>query len=141
MSMVFPIISIGKEGIDTISLIWGVFRQPYGRLSHRTPGARGDQPDGAGNIRDSGNIRRICLRPVSQAGKMADRYVPDAAYRSKPGDSDSAHSVSGDGVKPALVALVLLAIPPILLNTVTGLTEVPDFMLETASGLWMTENR
>lgn len=49
--------------------------------------------------------------------------------------------VLGTGVKPALVALVLLAVPPILLNTVTGLTEVPDFMLETARGLGMTEKQ
>lgn len=44
-------------------------------------------------------------------------------------------------MKPALAALVLLAVPPILLNTVTGLTEVPDFMLETARGLGMTEKQ
>lgn len=47
----------------------------------------------------------------------------------------------GTGVKPALTALVLLAVPPILLNTVAGLTEVPDFMLETARGLGMAERQ
>lgn len=47
----------------------------------------------------------------------------------------------GTGIKPTLAALVLLAVPPILLNTVTGLTEVPDFMLETARGLGMTEKQ
>lgn len=47
----------------------------------------------------------------------------------------------GTGVKPALTALVLLAVPPILLNTAAGLTEVPDFMLETARGLGMTERQ
>lgn len=45
--------------------------------------------------------------------------------------------VMGTGPAPATVALVLLAIPPILINTVTGLEGVPEFMLETAEGLGM----
>jgi len=44
----------------------------------------------------------------------------------------------GTGVKPAMTALVLLAIPPILMNTAAGFSEVPAFMLETAQGLGMT---
>lgn len=46
--------------------------------------------------------------------------------------------IMGTGVKPALTALVLLAIPPILMNTVTGLESVPVFMLETATAQGMT---
>ena len=46
--------------------------------------------------------------------------------------------ILGTGFGPALVALVILGIPPIIINTVTGLEEVPDFMLETASGCGMT---
>lgn len=46
--------------------------------------------------------------------------------------------VMGTGVKPAVSALVLLAVPPILLNTIAGVDGVPDFMLETAAGLGMT---
>ena len=46
--------------------------------------------------------------------------------------------VMGTGMKPAIIALVLLAIPPILLNTVAGLSAVPLFMLETAAGMGMT---
>lgn len=49
--------------------------------------------------------------------------------------------ILGTGVKPAMTALVLLAVPPVLMNTVTGLKEVPDFMLETACGLGMTEKQ
>ena len=45
--------------------------------------------------------------------------------------------VMGTGTAPATVALVVLAIPPILINTVTGLSGVPDFMLETAEGIGM----
>ncbi|MCL2353823.1 MAG: ABC transporter permease, partial [Defluviitaleaceae bacterium] len=42
------------------------------------------------------------------------------------------------GMGPAVVALAFLAIPPILMNTVAGLEEVPFFMLETARGMGMT---
>lgn len=45
--------------------------------------------------------------------------------------------IMGTGTKPAVTALVLLAVPPILMNTATGLTEVPDFMLEVAEGMGM----
>lgn len=44
----------------------------------------------------------------------------------------------GTGTAPAVVALVLLAVPPVLMNTVAGLETVPPFMLETADGLGMT---
>lgn len=44
----------------------------------------------------------------------------------------------GTGTAPAVVALVLLAVPPILMNTMAGLETVPPFMLETADGLGMT---
>lgn len=49
--------------------------------------------------------------------------------------------VMGTGIPPAVTALVLLAIPPILLNTVAGLDGVPGFMLETAAGLGMTDRQ
>ena len=44
----------------------------------------------------------------------------------------------GIGIGPAITALTFLAIPPILMNTVAGLEEVPFFMLETAKGMGMT---
>lgn len=49
--------------------------------------------------------------------------------------------VMGVGVKPAMTALVLLAIPPILMNTAAGFEEVPEFMLETAKGVGMTDKQ
>ena len=49
--------------------------------------------------------------------------------------------IMGTGIKPAMTALVLLAVPPILMNTVAGLKEVPDFMLETAYGVGMTDRQ
>ena len=45
----------------------------------------------------------------------------------------------GTGIVPAAIALVLLAVPPILLNTIVGFRDVPEFMLETAAGIGMTE--
>ena len=44
----------------------------------------------------------------------------------------------GIGMGPVVAALAFLAIPPILMNTVAGLEEVPFFMLETAKGMGMT---
>ena len=44
----------------------------------------------------------------------------------------------GIGMGPVVIALAFLAIPPILMNTVAGLEEVPFFMLETAKGMGMT---
>ncbi len=49
--------------------------------------------------------------------------------------------IMGTGIKPAIIALVLLAVPPILMNTVVGLEEVPDFMLETACGVGMSDRQ
>lgn len=49
--------------------------------------------------------------------------------------------IMGTGIRPAMTALILLAVPPILMNTVTGFKSVPPFMLETAAGLGMTENQ
>jgi osmoprotectant transport system permease protein len=49
--------------------------------------------------------------------------------------------VMGTGIKPALIALVLLAIPPILMNTVTGLEEVSPFIIEAAYGVGMSERQ
>lgn len=49
--------------------------------------------------------------------------------------------VMGTGTSPAVTALVVLAVPPILLNTVAGLRDVPGFMLETACSCGMTEKQ
>lgn len=49
--------------------------------------------------------------------------------------------VLGIGVKPALVALVVLAVPPILIQTTLGFSEVPEFMIEVATAMGMDEKR
>ena len=48
-------------------------------------------------------------------------------------------SFTGVGRAPALIALVLLGIPPILVNTTVGFMEVPGVMIETGKGLGMTD--
>lgn len=47
--------------------------------------------------------------------------------------------VMGTGVPPAVTALTVLAIPPIMLNTCAGYLDVPAFMIETAQGIGMTD--
>ena len=47
--------------------------------------------------------------------------------------------VMGVGMKPAVTALAILAIPPVLTNSCVGFLEVPPFMLESARGTGMTE--
>jgi osmoprotectant transport system permease protein len=49
--------------------------------------------------------------------------------------------VMGTGIKPALIALILLAIPPILMNTVAGLEEVSPFIIEAAYGVGMSDRQ
>jgi osmoprotectant transport system permease protein len=49
--------------------------------------------------------------------------------------------IMGTGLEPALTALIVLAVPPILMNTAAGFEAVPDFMLETAAGLGMSDRQ
>lgn len=45
--------------------------------------------------------------------------------------------VMGTGVAPAVTALMILAIPPILLNTIVGFQSVPAAMIEAGEGMGM----
>ena len=47
--------------------------------------------------------------------------------------------VMGTGPAPAVTALTVLAVPPVLLNTIAGFRTVPDFMIESARGIGMSE--
>lgn len=49
--------------------------------------------------------------------------------------------VMGIGFKPALTALVILAVPPVLIQTTLGFSEVPEFMIEVANAMGMDEKR
>ena len=47
--------------------------------------------------------------------------------------------IMGTGLAPAIVALTVLAVPPILLNTIVGFRSVPAFIIESAMGIGMTD--
>lgn len=47
--------------------------------------------------------------------------------------------VMGTGAAPAVTALSVLAIPPVLLDTIVGFRSVPEFMVESARGIGMTD--
>ena len=47
--------------------------------------------------------------------------------------------IVGTGVKPALIALALLGIPPILLNTALAFNTIPEFMIETSMAMGMSK--
>ncbi len=49
-----------------------------------------------------------------------------------------AMSVLGIGAPPAIFGLVVLTLLPIVLNTVSGLRAVPDYLVEAARGMGMT---
>lgn len=44
----------------------------------------------------------------------------------------------GIGLKPALIALIVVGIPPVLLNTYTGIRGVDPAMIDSAKGMGMT---
>ncbi|HCI78441.1 MAG TPA: glycine/betaine ABC transporter [Ktedonobacter sp.] len=48
------------------------------------------------------------------------------------------YPVFGGGIKSSLVALILLGVPPILLNTYTGIRGVDPAMIDAAKGMGMT---
>ena len=139
--MVFPIISIGKEEINTISLILEYFGSHMGDyLTVLREHVVISLMALAISVLLGISAGYVCVRTPKLEKWLVGtfqtlRIVPSLAILIL------LIPLLGTGVKPALAALVLLAVPPILLNTVTGLTEVPDFMLETARGLGMTEKQ
>lgn len=78
-------------------------------------------------------------RPASRALLLAlasgFRVIPSIAILTL------ALPLLGLGFKPALLALVVLALPPILINTDVGLRAVPAAMLEAARGTGMTRRQ
>ena len=47
--------------------------------------------------------------------------------------------IAGTGALSAVIALTILAVPPVLLNTIVGFRDVPPFMTESAAGIGMTD--
>ena len=84
---------------------------------------------------------------VPLAGVAADRTLPRALLLALAGGFRVIPSLAvltlalpllGLGFRPALLALVVLALPPILVNTDVGLRSVPRATLEAARGVGMT---
>jgi osmoprotectant transport system permease protein len=80
----------------------------------------------------SGSAR---LRPVTLGAIYVGRVVPSLAVLA------IMLPLVGVGFAPALIALALLAIPPIALNTDLGLRGVPDAVREAARGLGMSRRQ
>lgn len=47
--------------------------------------------------------------------------------------------IVGTGAVPAIIALTVLALPPVIINTIVGFREVPQFMLECGKGIGMDD--
>lgn len=47
--------------------------------------------------------------------------------------------IMGTGVKPAVIALVLLGIPPILINSAVAFNTIPEFIIETSVAMGMSK--
>ncbi len=79
--------------------------------------------------------RTARLRDVSLAGINVARVIPSLAVLAL------AQPFFGIGFRPALVALALLAIPPIVINTDVALRNVSAALIDAARGLGMTERQ
>ncbi|MFN2459184.1 MAG: ABC transporter permease [Candidatus Velthaea sp.] len=77
-------------------------------------------------------VRRPRARAAAQAGIGALRVVPSLAVLTL------ALPYLGLGFRPALLALVVLAIPPVAINTDAGLRSVPAPLVDAARGMGMT---
>jgi osmoprotectant transport system permease protein len=73
------------------------------------------------------------LRPVTLAAIGIARVIPSIAVLAL------MLPLVGIGFLPSVIALTLLAIPPIAINTQLGLTSVPAEIVEAARGLGMPE--
>ena len=99
---------------------------PLGILCARIPGLRGPTLQILNLIQTVPSIALfgILMVPLSVLAKS----VPLAG----------AIGIRGIGAAPALVALFLYSLLPIVANTVAGLRQVPDAVLEAARGMGMT---
>jgi osmoprotectant transport system permease protein len=79
--------------------------------------------------------RRPRIREIGLAAVNLGRVVPSLAVLAL------MIPLVGVGFGPALVALILLAIPPIAINTDLGLRGVPAEYLDAAAGTGMTERQ
>jgi len=76
--------------------------------------------------------RHLVVAPLAINLTNALRVVPSLAILFL------AYPYLGLGFVPALVAITILAIPPILINTYAGFRSVPDEVVESARGMGMS---
>jgi osmoprotectant transport system permease protein len=90
-----------------------------------------------------GAVAGVLLGILAARNRRASAFVTNGvgAARAVPSMAIMAAMLPliGTGFMPALVALTILAIPPILINTQAGLTSVDDGIIEAARGMGMGE--
>ncbi|MFT4185532.1 MAG: ABC transporter permease [Rhizobium sp.] len=72
---------------------------------------------------------RAAFAAVNIAGSL--RSIPSLAILS------AAMPFLGIGLLPSVVALIVLAVPPLLLNTIVGIREIDPALLDAANGMGM----
>ncbi|QND45910.1 ABC transporter permease (plasmid) [Rhizobium lusitanum] len=72
---------------------------------------------------------RAAFVAVNIAGSL--RSIPSLAILS------AAMPFLGIGLLPSVIALIVLAVPPLLLNTIVGIREIDPALLDAASGMGM----
>lgn len=99
---------------------------PLGVLARRRPGLEGPVLAGAGALQTVPSLAMLSLLIVVLAA------LPALPFFGR---------IRAIGAPPALIALTLYALLPIIRNTVAGLRGVPAAALEAADGLGMTANQ
>lgn len=99
---------------------------PLGVLARRRPGLEGPVLAGAGALQTVPSLAMLSLLIVVLAA------LPALPFFGR---------IRAIGAPPALIALTLYALLPIIRNTVAGLRGVPAAALEAADGLGMSENQ
>jgi osmoprotectant transport system permease protein len=73
--------------------------------------------------------RRAAFVAINIAGSL--RSIPSLAILS------AAMPILGIGLLPSVIALVVLAVPPLLLSTIVGIREIEPSVLDAANGMGM----
>lgn len=102
---------------------------PLGIVSHRVRTLRAAVLQGLGVVQTIPSIALFGLL-MAPLGALA-ASVPLAA----------ALGIKGIGAAPAFIALVLYALLPIVANTIAGLSQVPDSVVDAARGMGMSERQ
>ena len=121
-----------RATLDHLTLAFGSFLAafvvglPTGLFIHRYP-----------RLRDPVVSMLTLIQTIPSIALFGILIVPLAWIASHvPGATNA--GISGIGMAPAMVALFLYSLLPIVANTVAGMDEVPPTVIEAASGMGMT---